>query len=457
MLKTIKIGGVPEHFNLPWHLAIENGAFQKENLDIQWTDFYGGTGAMTKALREGEADIAVVLTEGIIADIIKGNGCKIIGQYVKSPLTWGIHTGTASPFQDANELKGARFAISRFGSGSHIMTFVDANNRGWNPAEQQFVKVGNLDGARSSLTARETDALLWEKFTTKPYVDNGELRRIGETVTPWPCFVMAAKESFVQANLEEVKKLLRVIQRSCSQFMFQANAAEVSVQMVAERYKLKVEDVKVWFGQTRWSTNNLISRAVLRNVVDTLNDVGVIEERVEPEDLCAMDIIQFERAVFNFSDKAEQSNFFNSTVPQLLEKAHPNLKARWGLMSCQHMIEHLTNALFLSLKKFELPLVLEGERQLKAKKGILSNKAFPRSVAIPGQQKEPVPLRKASIEESKAKLLESLQKTLSFFEQEENQAWEAIHPYGGSFNVEEWRTFHYKHFVHHFRQFGLIE
>jgi hypothetical protein len=29
-----KIAGVPEHFNLPWHL--ENGNFEKENIDLQW-------------------------------------------------------------------------------------------------------------------------------------------------------------------------------------------------------------------------------------------------------------------------------------------------------------------------------------------------------------------------------------------------------------------------------------
>ena len=27
-MKTVKIAGVPEHFNLPWHLCIENGEFE---------------------------------------------------------------------------------------------------------------------------------------------------------------------------------------------------------------------------------------------------------------------------------------------------------------------------------------------------------------------------------------------------------------------------------------------
>ena len=30
----IRIGGVPEHFNLPIHLANENGAFNKEGIEI---------------------------------------------------------------------------------------------------------------------------------------------------------------------------------------------------------------------------------------------------------------------------------------------------------------------------------------------------------------------------------------------------------------------------------------
>ncbi len=42
----IRVGGVPEHFNLPWHLAKETGLFAKHNVDVQWTDVPNGTGAM---------------------------------------------------------------------------------------------------------------------------------------------------------------------------------------------------------------------------------------------------------------------------------------------------------------------------------------------------------------------------------------------------------------------------
>ncbi len=63
---------------------------------MRWKDYYGGTGAMCKALRAKEIDLAVILTEGIITDIIGGNKSKIIQTFVKSPLIWGIHVAKDS-------------------------------------------------------------------------------------------------------------------------------------------------------------------------------------------------------------------------------------------------------------------------------------------------------------------------------------------------------------------------
>ena len=77
-MTTIRIAGVPEHFNLPWHLAIENGDFKKEAIDLQWTDVPEGTGKMCQMLRDGSTDIAIILTEGIVKDITVGNPPQIV-------------------------------------------------------------------------------------------------------------------------------------------------------------------------------------------------------------------------------------------------------------------------------------------------------------------------------------------------------------------------------------------
>jgi hypothetical protein len=33
-LPKIKIAGVPEHFNIPWHLAIKQGAFKAHGVEV---------------------------------------------------------------------------------------------------------------------------------------------------------------------------------------------------------------------------------------------------------------------------------------------------------------------------------------------------------------------------------------------------------------------------------------
>ena len=71
MTKIIKIGGVPEHFNMPWHYAKDQGYFDAIDAEVSWQDYPGGTGAMCADLRDEVIDIAIVLTEGIVADIVK--------------------------------------------------------------------------------------------------------------------------------------------------------------------------------------------------------------------------------------------------------------------------------------------------------------------------------------------------------------------------------------------------
>lgn len=137
-MQTIRLGGVPEHFNLPIHLANEGGKFEKRGINLEWTTFKGGTGQMTKALRNKEVDACVLLTEGVITDIIRGNESKIVSIYVTTPLCWGIHTGAQNTLDNYDDIFSKTYGISRFGSGSHLMAIVDANSKGHKIQQEQF-------------------------------------------------------------------------------------------------------------------------------------------------------------------------------------------------------------------------------------------------------------------------------------------------------------------------------
>ena len=291
-LNQFQVGGVPEHFNLPWKKAIEENRFEKQGISISWQDYHGGTGAMTKALRSGDLDIAILLTEGIIADIHRGNPSKIIQFYVKSPLRWGIHVGAKSKFTSVNDLENSRAAISRFGSGSHLMAYVNADNYKWDLAKQKFEVVKNLDGGREYLAEGKADYFLWEKFTTKPFVDNGEFRIIGECPTPWPSFVVAVREELLLTHNAEIEQILKIVNESCSQ----VKTSDNTVKEIAERYQLKEEDVSVWFNETEWAYNGDLDSETINKVQERLIDLEIIDAKMDFNILCKPFDEQLEKA-----------------------------------------------------------------------------------------------------------------------------------------------------------------
>jgi sulfonate transport system substrate-binding protein len=280
---SFNIGGVPEHFNLPWHQALEKGLFREQGIDLKWQDYPGGTGAMAKDLRSGALDLAVLLTEGIIADIAKGNPSKIISVYVASPLIWGIHVPAHSGLQHVSELENKRYAISRMGSGSHLMAFVNASQQGWDPEKMELVTVGDINGAREAFKNDQADVFMWEKFMTKPLVDNGEFRRVGECPTPWPCFVIAAHQEMIDKHPGQLQKLLAVIHQANQAFM---QNPEVS-QLVSEHFGLKPEDAATWFNATRWATDAAVPLEMVETVVNTLYSLALIPNKPEPAELVA--------------------------------------------------------------------------------------------------------------------------------------------------------------------------
>ncbi|MSP85353.1 MAG: ABC transporter substrate-binding protein [Flavobacteriaceae bacterium] len=270
-MTTIKIAGVPEHFNLPWHLSIENGEFQANEIDLQWTDVAEGTGKLCQMLRNDETDIAVILTEGIIKDIVAGNQSKIVQIYVESPLIWGIHVAANSKYKTLSDLENTKVAISRLGSGSQLMAYVNANNQGWKSQNLQFEIINTIDGAVEALTNGTADYFMWERFMTKPLVDKAVFRRIGDCPTPWPCFVIAVRNEILEKHPEMVSKILEIINAKTSNFKDIPNIKCV----LANKYHQKVEDIQEWLSLTEWSQKQL-SKVEFNSIQDQLVSLKII-------------------------------------------------------------------------------------------------------------------------------------------------------------------------------------
>ncbi|RYZ85665.1 MAG: ABC transporter substrate-binding protein [Proteobacteria bacterium] len=270
----MRISGVPEHFNLPWRTAIEAGQFEKAGIDLVWTDVPEGTGKLCEMLRSGETDIAVILTEGIIKDINAGNPSKIVQIYVETPLIWGIHVAAESDYTSLSDLEGKTAAISRKGSGSELMTFVNAGNQNWSNDELKFEIVHTIDGAVDALGNKSADYFMWERFMTKPLVDRGIFRRIADCPTPWPCFVIAVRSEILETQSEAIDTILSVINSVTAGFK---DRPDIDLEF-ARRYDLKPDDVRDWMQLTEWSQRNL-DEPMLNNIQNQLANLSIIAKK----------------------------------------------------------------------------------------------------------------------------------------------------------------------------------
>ncbi|MCC5924409.1 MAG: ABC transporter substrate-binding protein [Crocinitomicaceae bacterium] len=271
-MTKLRIGGVPEHFNLPWRLAIEEGLFKKAGLYLHWEDMPGGTGQMTRGLASNSLDVAVLLTEGITKSILDGLPAKILNVYVNSPLRWGVHVPKGGDIQQIADLKGKTFAISRTGSGSHLMSYVMAHEQGWELHNLKFNIVGDIFGGLWALENNEAQAFLWERYTTKPYVEQGKCDYVGDVVTPWPCFCIAVRTEVYEQNKEVLHQMVQIVLKRAEKLKKDSQAME----RIAWRYNLKLDDVRAWLNQTDWNYEGKIDFADFQKTADYLEMLKLI-------------------------------------------------------------------------------------------------------------------------------------------------------------------------------------
>ena len=285
-MRNLNIGGVTEHFNLPWNLAVEQNKFTDAGVDLSWKFFPGGTGIMTEALKTGELDLAILLTEGFISAAAKGLKAKIVKEYITSPLGWGIFTGNHSTFYSVYNRLPKKYAISKLGSGSHLMAMIHAEQRGDTINPEDLIEVKSIDGAMESLTKNETQIFYWEKYMTKAFVEIGTVRMIGEFSAPWSSMLIIASDDALATKRDAIYKVLQVINNESKHFV----SAPDTVQHLQERFKLSKTDAATWLRSTVWSCDYSVSLHGLENAKQALLKIRSVPSGLNLYDLCDKDL-----------------------------------------------------------------------------------------------------------------------------------------------------------------------
>ena len=262
----------------------------KEGLKIEWKEESRGSGQMNLDLRNGDTDLAILLTESFLKDFEAGNPSKMIGFHVTSPLIWGIHVGKDSGIDSLFDLKEKKVLVSRMGSGSHLMALVLAKKENWNPSELNFEIIGNLEGAEKAMEEGSKGIFLWEKYTTAPMIENGKMRRIDEIPSPWPCFVLVASENAISEFGEAIFKVRDKVYQLSEKLQQSENLAD----LLAWEYHLNPQHVREWLKQTVWSTSPVVSKTMLEDAIKKMTHLQLLTSSLDLVSFLELNRLQIE-------------------------------------------------------------------------------------------------------------------------------------------------------------------
>ncbi|MES2764739.1 MAG: DUF1569 domain-containing protein [Bacteroidota bacterium] len=137
-----------------------------------------------------------------------------------------------------------------------------------------------------------------------------------------------------------------------------------------------------------------------------------------------------------------------------VKKLMPETQPLWGIMTPQHMLEHISIVLKISNGKLRVPVAVSEEEVELRKKFLMSDRMFEKNIKNPVLGEGLPKLRNANLDEAREKFLKEVDDFYEFFKNDPDA--KPIHPLFGELYKSEWERFHLKHFTHHFSQFGLL-
>ncbi|KAJ2471819.1 hypothetical protein GGI02_002009 [Coemansia sp. RSA 2322] len=210
---------------------------------------------MIKKLMAGELDVAICVTEGLVAGIVS----------VKSD----------AKYCTVDDLEfGATFGISREGSGSQIMAEFAASRYSWKN-KPQFKILGDVTSLVKGVKGGEVDAFLWERTTMNRYYDRGDVRYLGTVKAPWPAFSFGACKEYVENNAELLVKMLDCINRAVGHFLDETND-RIRGEFIQSVLGYSAADHEQWLGYVKYGNMREVDLHKIGYAAKVLQQAGVM-------------------------------------------------------------------------------------------------------------------------------------------------------------------------------------
>lgn len=279
-------------FYAPQYVAITEGFFEDEGLEIELTTVPGGDKTMT-ALISGGADVALVGSETSIYVEAQGSTDPVIN-FAALTQTDGTFLVARENIENFNwnQIKDRTFLGQRKGGMPQMVGEFVIKKHGIDPQNDlnliQNIDFANISSAFASGTGDfvqlfEPTASLFEK-EGRGYI----IASFGEESGKVPYTTFMTKQSFIDNNGDAVEKFTRAIYKA--QQWVESHSPEEIAESVKEFFPdtpidLITSSIERYKNQGSYATDPVLSEEAWNNLQDIMDEAGELPKRIDYETL----------------------------------------------------------------------------------------------------------------------------------------------------------------------------
>lgn len=218
---SIAVGGKAAFYYLPLTISEQLGYFKAEGLDVEISDFAGGSRAL-QAVVGGSADVVSGAYEHTINLQSKNQMFQAFVLQGRAPqIAMGVSTRAMPGYRNVADLKGKKIGVSAPGSSTNMVANLVLSRAGLKPGDVSFVGVGTAAGALAALRSGQIDAMSNTDPVMTMLEQKGDVKIISDTRTlkgtldvfggPMPAGCLYAPTEFVQKNPNTCQALTNAI------------------------------------------------------------------------------------------------------------------------------------------------------------------------------------------------------------------------------------------------------
>ena len=289
----VKVGEVTRSiFYAPLYVAIEEGFFEDEGLDVKLTTIPGGDKTMTALLSDG-IDIALIGAETSIYVASQNPNDAVVNfaQLTQTDGTFLVAREDVKDF-DWEMLKGSTFLGQRVGGMPQMAGEFVLKNNGIDP-KKDLTLIQNIDFANiaSAFASGTGDYVQLFEPTASMFEEQGVgkiVASFGEELGAIPYTVFMAKESKFKNDKEMIESYTKALYKA-QKWVYEQSAEKVakSISPYFEDTDLKLIETVVerYRSQESFAKDPIIDEKEFDNLLKVMTEAGVLEYDAKYEDL----------------------------------------------------------------------------------------------------------------------------------------------------------------------------